>query len=604
MTTIADIRRQYPQYHDLSDDQLATALHQKFYADMPEPEFRAKIGLAPAYQPTGPGAISEATDAAAVRNATGDSLLAALRGGIQGGKDYIGGLARGAADIGIAITAPLSSAPMAQRRANVANGLRKTGVNPDSTSAGIGRSVMHMAGTSGVGPLLGGGARAIPFVARTAPAIIDAIETGGFSANGLRGLPAVVPRMVGGAVNGGVTAAAINPHEAGSGALIGAALPVAGQVVGAAAVKAGQFASQGIRRSPEAQRLLDAGVELTPGMMEQGGTLNGIEQTVAGTQIPFLSEAQRKAREAARASLQRAVVEHAAAPGTKIALKAPDEMLDDAYRSFEPLYRQAKNIPVPPQVRGYIDQAFDAAASDPSVAADAATRSAVGDWLKNKATMLDGGKRLTTTQLLQLRSDIREQIRNYGRAKESVAGEKADLFRVAEDRVTEILRRTLPKDALKALITADRQYGKYKIVEDAVQRAKDNPNGFSPDSLTNAIYAATKKSAYARGGGGSLRRMSRDAKATITDTAPRTGALIPGFGVLGALKPYVAAPLVAGQHLLTTTQTGRRLAAGNTRAQQFINNLSLPASLNALTTPGGELLPRAAVPLYLSRPDQ
>lgn len=45
---ISDIRAKYPQYQDLSDQQLADALHAKFYSDMPRAEFDSKIGLAPA----------------------------------------------------------------------------------------------------------------------------------------------------------------------------------------------------------------------------------------------------------------------------------------------------------------------------------------------------------------------------------------------------------------------------------------------------------------------------------------------------------------------------------------------------------------------------
>lgn len=45
---IATIRNQYPQYGDLSDDQLASALHKKHYSDMPYSEFAAKVGLAAA----------------------------------------------------------------------------------------------------------------------------------------------------------------------------------------------------------------------------------------------------------------------------------------------------------------------------------------------------------------------------------------------------------------------------------------------------------------------------------------------------------------------------------------------------------------------------
>jgi len=45
MPTIPEVRAQFPQYSDLSDNQLADALHAKFYADMPKAEFRKKVGL-------------------------------------------------------------------------------------------------------------------------------------------------------------------------------------------------------------------------------------------------------------------------------------------------------------------------------------------------------------------------------------------------------------------------------------------------------------------------------------------------------------------------------------------------------------------------------
>lgn len=47
MPTIAEVRSQYPQYDDLSDVQLAGALHDKFYSDMDPNAFAEKIGLKP-----------------------------------------------------------------------------------------------------------------------------------------------------------------------------------------------------------------------------------------------------------------------------------------------------------------------------------------------------------------------------------------------------------------------------------------------------------------------------------------------------------------------------------------------------------------------------
>lgn len=51
MPTIAEIRQKYPTYDDLSDDQLADALHRKYYSDMPKGEFRSKIGMGDAGEP-------------------------------------------------------------------------------------------------------------------------------------------------------------------------------------------------------------------------------------------------------------------------------------------------------------------------------------------------------------------------------------------------------------------------------------------------------------------------------------------------------------------------------------------------------------------------
>ena len=42
---IAQVRAQYPQYQDLSDKQLADALHEKFYSDIPIQDYYGRIGL-------------------------------------------------------------------------------------------------------------------------------------------------------------------------------------------------------------------------------------------------------------------------------------------------------------------------------------------------------------------------------------------------------------------------------------------------------------------------------------------------------------------------------------------------------------------------------
>jgi len=39
MTTIADLKKQYPEYADIPDVKLAGALYQKYYSDKDEDEF-------------------------------------------------------------------------------------------------------------------------------------------------------------------------------------------------------------------------------------------------------------------------------------------------------------------------------------------------------------------------------------------------------------------------------------------------------------------------------------------------------------------------------------------------------------------------------------
>lgn len=61
MPTIAEVRKKYPQYGDLSDQALADALHSKFYADLPKQDFYGKVGLsAPAAAPAAPVAAAPA----------------------------------------------------------------------------------------------------------------------------------------------------------------------------------------------------------------------------------------------------------------------------------------------------------------------------------------------------------------------------------------------------------------------------------------------------------------------------------------------------------------------------------------------------------------
>lgn len=83
--TIAQVREKYPQYSDMSDAQLADALHAKFYSDMDRGEFNKKIGLS-TEQARAPEPVEEGwLQNAALKGGKFVSSLAAEGAGMIGG---------------------------------------------------------------------------------------------------------------------------------------------------------------------------------------------------------------------------------------------------------------------------------------------------------------------------------------------------------------------------------------------------------------------------------------------------------------------------------------------------------------------------------------
>ena len=172
-------------------------------------------------------------------------------------RDVAAGAVRGAGSIGATIVAPYDIAKDAmagkglslesnrQRRADMDAALADlTGADTDSLAYGGGKLLTEVAGTLGVGGAIANTAgRAVPALAN-AP-IMTAVRTGGMT-TGLN--PVTVGqkaadlggRAVAGAITGGASAGLVNPEDAGTGAMFGAALPAATKAGGWVGEKAGQ----------------------------------------------------------------------------------------------------------------------------------------------------------------------------------------------------------------------------------------------------------------------------------------------------------------------------------------------------------------------------
>jgi hypothetical protein len=408
------------------------------------------------------------------------------------------------------------------------------------------------------------------------------------TANVGRALAANPGLQTAGAVTGGVASDLARRDGAGVAGqtvagVIGSLLPsTAVQVPARVADKV----ARGLTRTPEAQRLLDADVDLTPGQMNPKGVVNQLEEALQSA--PVVGSTVSKARENALNTYQRAATERGAAPGTSVAQSDPATMLDDAYQSFQPLYDQAKGFPVRPVIMNQnapdvpLDQAMQRVVAGRGIRATDSDRAAVQGVIDDQ---LSKGV-ASSDDLLDIRSAIRAEARE---AAAEGNGAQAKLLRAADDQITKALESQLPAQPLSALKTADAKYGEYKTLEKAVARAKSKPSGFTANDLAEAVAQGNRGTGlgnYARGGGGPLRELADDGRKVFEVRSPPTGARMGVLGTLGAgvtaLEPTTAS--IAGGTLLGAigTQTGRRIAQGKTAPQQALRSVTQSAPVQAL----------------------
>lgn len=242
--------------------------------------------------------------------------------------------------------------------------------------------------------------------------------------------------------------------------------------------------------------------------------------------------------------------------------------------------------------------AFEAIVDDPSVLVDQNTRDSVRKYLTNQLTVL--GEDATegavkSDALLKMRSNIREEIRAKNKSQDF---DSVRLLSRAEDELTDVINASLPKETREALRATDAQYRRYKVVEDAVARSGDQPDGFTPAQLSAAIRANTEKGAYARGKGDELRKLARAGREVLDQKNPPTGARILTMGPGGYLTPLFA--------LGANTPSGQRFMLGELPAQRALQSAEArmaallsarvpheAAARGALTEPEQPLLPPA-----------
>lgn len=229
-----------------------------------------------------------------------------------------------------------------------------------------------------------------------------------------------------------------------------------------------------------------------------------------------------------------AVFKRVAAPNAKINPGETDNMLNQAYKSFEPLYDSVRGQPI--KVTGLKDTT-KSAINDPEIIVGKNQRETIQNWFDSQYKTLVANKEkdgvVDSEDLLKLRQVVRAKSRDFARIQGEDSRQYREVLENINTDLTAALETNLLDNAVVNLRVADMYYRQYKIVEDAVFRAGDK--AFSPEHLSFSIRSASNsKSAYARGANKtdeSLRLLSQAGKSieNVLGDPAAARALVSGF---------------------------------------------------------------------------
>jgi hypothetical protein len=296
----------------------------------------------------------------------------------------------------------------------------------------------------------------------------------------------------------------------------------------------------GAERSAELADLLD---DLPPGvtpaqwlgdsvLMAQQARLVADNPDLANQIAVDLLQARRAAQQEladaqgvprTRQQWEQSVIQRVTPEGVIIQQGQTDEMLKQAFDSFDPLYEPTKGFLVdltPGQLKpkggqpALSQQAENilGATDNPNIIAEDASRKAISDWVQNQLTKYPGIRVFNpnaanvtkTDDLLQLRSDIRSEQRAQRQAGNL---DRSDLLGSVEAEVTQVIDNALPRDLQLQLRETDGLYRQYKVIETAVYNTGDNV--LTPDMISEAIRTGnlTTPGRYARGEAPEVQRL-------------------------------------------------------------------------------------------------
>jgi hypothetical protein len=558
MTSISDIRAKYPQYNDLSDQQVLEGFHRKFYSDMDFNDFASRIeGVAPARslgQKIYDNVIGDPNDGV---ESYGEQIGSLIRGGTAG-------VARGLADVP---ALPANIAQLGARGVEWVTGMQE----PSMVSRGL-NALPDTRDMLASVPVIG------PESQYQAPGRLGQFaSTVGEFAGGAAGMSKLLP----GGMGTGETMLRY-------GVAPGVASEAAGQLTEGTAVepyaRAAAGIGAGLLMSPKpgafnnnteagkmANRLQDGGVRgVTVGQSRGSQPLMAAEGRLQATpdQLDDFT-----------ASIMRQL-------GSTKKLATPDALKgvqDDLVQQMDDAVRGISIIPNQSNAAAALKVSDDYAARVPALQLNPRLRG-IADEIKAAAA---SGNPVSLSQLKTWRSDIGSLTTSADDATRTSAHQLRGLI---NDMTDQALTSAGRADDIGRLAAARESYQNFVGIRDAASRAGAEGGTLSPQSVNQSVIRSQGRERYATGQTTPMSEFTRAGAAvlrpaptvapggirSIAGAAPLAGASILGGGALQAgVDPLMAGLLAAGGAL--APEVGRSFVRGNLMQQLMRNPAAVPA---------------------------
>lgn len=471
-----------------------------------------------------------------------------------------------------------------ERRQKMDSALKEAGFDTESLGFGAGRLLMNVAGTSGVGPILGGAAA----IAGAPAALVNALRTGGMNAAGAKGLLGMLTRTAGGAVTGGVSAGLLNPEDAKAGATIGGLMPVGAKLASTLGGALWRQFSPGASSDLAKKAINQFDIPLGYSDVTDGKTVKALRSIL--NDAPLTGGIGAVQNEAKQAAFNKAVGKIFGAPETKLTAQVVDAAKKRMGAEFDRIWN-ANSLQVDPQLMMKMQDLQTVAKKLPR--SEGASLSAEIDDLFNKMVPDANGNAV-------IPGDVANKFQSYLRRRaEGSAGLKNELGDLRGEIISAFNRSVSPQTA-QALMKNREMYKAFKTVEPLLAKAEAGVAGRTAGDIPPSLLSGAVVSSYQNPAGTPLAELGQIGSKFLVDRTPQTGgsmrAALQNTAIGGALTGG-AMVNPAATAMVIPAAAAANYALGSPRLAKAAISAGDLELIKALRGIGQSSLPYRAAPL-------